>query len=172
MKYCDWDRLRGKLNHNWLPKSFISFLKAEKDALNDPSLLKNDIVAVLDQLQVWKTKQSSLLKFIKNAEEALSPRQLLDEHPLKNLSKEDRVWLGKVVHALYLRESGIKKKIKKLRNAILAVDGLVAFTTTRLKGEQICCPGNCGDDLLEKVIELSALISALPHAIHVPHGVL
>ncbi len=165
MKNKDWVKLRSKLHHDWLQNSFITFLEANQDCLNSTDSVNDEIDDILDQLLEWQNRHSKFLKFIEDAVEALSPRQLLNTPPLSNLCEEDRVWIGDLVHSIYLQKTQINSTIKNLIKAFNKVDSLVNIVVSNLQGEHFAETDKCGEKLLNEIIVLSKQISALPNSI-------
>ena len=170
MRFNEWSKQRAKLHHSWLLVIYTTFLKANIDIVNSPSL-EADKENVLGQLLSWNTKRQSLLNLILNAEEALSPRQLLTEFPLNRLPESEIKWLSAVVHSVYLKQSSILLAVEQLKTTFKEVEVLIELAAAQLKGEIAILHETCGDELLQKVLELSAQISALPHTIQIPFGV-
>lgn len=171
MLFSEWDKQRSKLHHSWLLNKYVTFLKANKDLINSPLEMNGSDNDVLDQLLSWNTKKTAISDFINDADLSLSPRQLLNESPLDRLPEREKKSLAEVVHALFLQQSSISVTVSMLNKSFNEVDYMVALAAAHMKGELSSPSKSCGDDLLQKVLELSALISALPHSIQIPYGV-
>ena len=171
MEFREWDIQRAKLNHSWLLNQFITFLKSEKDAINAPHQDIHENTAIVEQLLGWNTRKSAIRDLISQSEAALSPRQLLYQHPLDRLPSEVKEWLADVVHAIYLQQSSVPNTVKKLESTFQVLDLLVSQSVASLNGEPVSSLNNNGDALLQYASLLSAQISALPHTIQIHFGV-
>ncbi len=101
----DWNNLRAKLHHDWLQKYFTLFdARAEEvhESIKGKRAVRADI---FKQFAVWQTKEDDFKVLIEDTVDALSPKQLLDGHPLNHMSGENKTWLGELIHALYLERA-------------------------------------------------------------------
>ncbi len=166
MKNSEWNKLRAKLHHDWLQNRYLTFLKSWKDCFDDVETCGPDRVDVLEQLLQWESKRGSFNDLISNAEEALSPRQLLYEPPIDRMSEENKEWLGDVIHALFCARTSIGNKMLELKLKMDEIDKIVDTITRALRGEM-----ESDDSRGEKVISIfsdfSKEISELPHEIQV-----
>lgn len=105
--------------------------------------------------------KQGLLSFVRSAEEALSPRQLLDDVPLNALREEHKAWLGPLIHELYCVRTDIRQKGAHLEAQIAVVDILVTGIADG-RGES-----GDGAKLYQACYELSEAISALPSEVQV-----
>lgn len=172
MLFSEWNKQREKLHHSWLLNIYITFLKANADIINCPAIDIVNVGNVLDQLLSWNTKKQALFNLILSAVEATSPRQLLDEIPLNRLPEPENKWLAEVIHSVYLKQSSILQTVDQLKITFKEVEELIARATAQLKGDVATPIVTCGDELLQKASVLSSQISALPHTIQIPYGVL
>ena len=121
---------------------------------------------VLEQLLQWENKRDAFKRFIDNSEEALSPKQLLYEPPLNRMTKENKEWLGEVIHALFLTRTGIKNKALELRVKMDEIDKIVD-TIARVLRVETESADSTGEKIISIFIEFSREISDLPHEIQV-----
>ncbi len=168
MTFLDWSKLRAKLHHDWLQKSYRNFLEANLNFLNDPGLClcQDELDDIIDQLLDWNTKQEKFQELIDGAEGALSPRQLMNEHPLVKMSQDDKQWLGDLVHCLYLERTNMVQIIDDICKTLGEVENLVSIAASHLRQKSGIASQN-GDALLQKIIILSMQMSSLPHDINV-----
>lgn len=162
MKNADWNNLRSRLHHDWLQRYFV-FLNARSEQLDD--MVKGNEEwrdDVKEQFIEWQEKSKMFKTLIDECEEALSPHQLLYEPPLDSMSQEDKDWLGKVIHALYLERTHIKESVASLKLLLAETDA--AFTAIMQGGSDKPSPVVYFMDTLTK---FSAAISKLPHTIQV-----
>ena len=162
----EWRHLRAKLHHDWLMNRYMTFLQAEMEVLNHPVGEIATRENVREQLLGWRRKRATLNKFIETTIDALSPRQLLLISPLNQLEKEDKEWLGALIHDLYLEKSGIEGPIAELRKIFLQTDELVTAISAMLALERDITIG-LGDLLLNKIKVFSRLISELPYDVQI-----
>ncbi len=166
MKNSEWKNLRAKLHHDWLQNRYLTFLKSWKECFDDIDACGPDREDVLKQILQWESKRESFNDLISNAEEALSPRQLLAEPPLDMMSDENKEWLGEVIHALYLARTGIKNKVLELKLKIDEIDKIVDSIAHGLKGER-ASDDSRGEKVISAFTDFSKKISELPHEIQV-----
>jgi hypothetical protein len=115
----DWQLRRSQLNHHWLKNEFSRHLRAfitrlaarEPDPGRIAEFLKED-------WPMFAANHGALLDLLSSAEDALSPRQLIDLPPLSRCPQQTRYWLGRLVHALWLARSPIREKVRNVRRAL------------------------------------------------------
>ncbi|MCI0560964.1 MAG: hypothetical protein MN733_20960 [Nitrososphaera sp.] len=158
MKNHAWLALRGQLNHDWLQNRYLTFLSARQTSLDGRGLADQELRS---RLLEWRSKRDHFETLIRSIEEALSPRQLLDERPLKEMPAETKAWLGPLIHELYCIRSGIRETTARLAGKVAEVDALVTTLTER--------HGNRGaaEHLYQACQELSQTISELPSTVQV-----
>lgn len=160
MRDFDWNHLRSVLHHDWLQK-YITFLHARRDTLDEVSQGKAEWREdIKEQFLEWRGKAGLFKTLIDSCEEALSPRQLLNELPLSSMPQENKEWLGEVIHGLYLERTQIKTAAASLKTLLEAVD---AAYENLLGGR--CDKGSPVGLFIDKITELSKAISKLPHNI-------
>ncbi len=171
MKNDEWKNLRAKLHHDWLQKYFTLF-DARADEMDGSIKGKRAVRAdIFKQFVVWQTKEHDFKVLIEETVDALSPKQLLDEHPLNRMSEKNKTWLGELIHALYLERAEIKNKISELNVKFAAISETHAILTRLLKGENNELRKSSGDwpikRFYEDLREFSRMISLLPHEVQV-----
>lgn len=166
MKNTEWNNLRAKLHHDWLQNRYLTFLKSWKECFDDIDACGPDRNDVLEQLLQWKNKRAAFKRLINNSEEALSPRQLLDEPPLDRMSDENKAWLGELIYAFYLARTGIKNKVLELKLRIDEIDEIVDAIAHTLKGEMESDDSR-GERIISVFSDFSKEISELPHEIQI-----
>ena len=166
MKNSDWNTLRAKLHHDWLQNRYLTFLKSWKECFDDAYACGLNRNEVLDQLLQWRCKRDAFMKLLDEAEDALSPRQLLYEPPLNRMSKENKEWLGEVIHALYCGRTGIKDKGAMLNSMMAGIDRAVDAAAQFLKSGE---PKKHSPQsrIVPLFSDFSRKISELPHEIQV-----
>ena len=166
MKNSNWNNLRTKLHHDWLQNRYLTFLNSWKSCFDNPETCGTDKHEVLDQLLQWKGKRDAFVSLFNNAEEALSPRQLLYEPPLNQMSEENKEWLGEVIHALYCGRTGIKDKVAMLNSMMAGIDKAVDETAQFLKSGE-SKKHSPRSRIVPLFSDFSRKISELPHEIQV-----
>jgi len=167
MIYRDWARSRARLHHDWLHNRYLVFLASARDDLDDAGGrgVMNDDIA--DQLSQWWEKREQWAKWVIGAEDALSPRQYLDEPPLDTLPGYHKKWLGAVIHEFYCETCEIRSKTKAILDKLTEIDNLVTLCE-RQRDAGEARPERPGHLLAEKCHELSAQVSQLPHNVVLP----
>ena len=109
---CDWQRLRSRLNHDWLKNVYLKRLDSiisqieSRDSSNE-----NLIPQIDDALCQWRKHHEELDRLLLMAENRLSPRTFFEIEPLSQISPEHKAWLEPFTHGLWLFRSKIKEKI-------------------------------------------------------------
>jgi hypothetical protein len=142
------------------------FLSAWKDCFDGGQVDGRQKEEFLTQLGSWKEAKSSFEELLKGAEAALSPRQLLDERPLNSMAGEIKEWLGKVIHTLYCKRTGIREEIEQLWDLLRVVDETIWSAEKKMKGETVSYEVT-GDNVIRAVTKFSEAISELPHEIQI-----
>lgn len=158
----EWNNLRTRLHHDWLQNRFMTFLMSLKNS-SDPI---KDIDDVSEQLGDWRKKEAAFKTLIESAEDALSPRQLLDRYPLDAVPEESRIWLGGLIHSLYCQRTGIKESVLVLDSSISQINNAFNALLSALQSGKI--PEQSESAKTYKIFSVfSAQISKLPHGIQV-----
>lgn len=162
MKNAEWNTLRAKLHHDWMQK-YLTFLYARRDALDEMAAggieWREDIK---EQMLEWNEKKELFRKLLNSCEEALSPCQLFYEPPLKSMSKEDKEWLGEVIHGLYIIRTRIRETVSKLKEIFDEADKAFENLLQNRSEES-----SLAKFFMDKLTELSKELSKLPHGIQV-----
>jgi len=135
-----------------------------KDCFNNVQNCEADKGDLLEQLLQWKSKRDAFNMLIAHAEEALSPRQLLYEHPLNRMSEENKKWFGEVIHGFYCLKTKIKDKMSELQAKMNEIDQLVDSAALILR-ENNNAQKLTGDKIINAFMDFSKSISELPHDI-------
>jgi len=171
MKKDEWKNFRAKLHHDWLQKYFTLF-DARADEMDESIKGKRVVRAdIFKQFAVWQDKEHDFKVLIAETVDALSPKQLLDEHPLNRMSGENKTWLGELIHALYIERAKIKDKINELNSKFASIAESHTILMRLLKGENNELRKRAGDwpikRFYENLKEFSRMISLLPHEVQV-----
>lgn len=131
----DWQQLRDALNHHWLRSEFPRHTEAFMVRLmaREPDLRRLGEFAEEDWVK-WIVNRDDVFKLLDSAEDALSPRQLLDRPPLAGCDAETKGWLGALVHALWLVRTRIREKVRSARDALNDADALYRRLDPLLRG--------------------------------------
>ncbi|OPY80202.1 MAG: hypothetical protein A4E65_01552 [Syntrophorhabdus sp. PtaU1.Bin153] len=167
MKYSEWARLRAMLHHDWLQNRYLTFLSAWVNCFDEMQTNKDTAKEILMQLRLWSEKKSSFCELLRNAENALSPRQFLETPPLSTMLKEDRQWLGDVVHTLYCQRARVQERVEDMFDLMDQVDKVITTAETTVRGEETGAKVNV-DSIITAVMRFSKAIGELPHEIQLP----
>lgn len=172
MRYNKWNKLRTRLNHDWLQNSYITFLMARAEYI-DRSLVTGSAIRedIVEQFVEFSHRKKELEKLIKNTVAALSPAQLLEEPPFTCMPEDDKRWLRMVVDILYRKRTGIEKKADELQTKLKSTANTHAVLAKILKHREQKLMNLAGKELFKhfsiQIQELSRLISALPNKVQV-----
>lgn len=166
MKFDEWNKLRGKLNHDWLQNRYLTFLKAWILSCSDTARCSSEnMEEISDQLGQWLQKRDLFVALIRNTENALSPRQLFESRPLCDMADDKKEWLGNLVHNLFISRTSIRHKIELLESMLLEVDKSVDLAVQAFgKGDNNY---KLGENLNQSAMKLSRAITDLPRSIQV-----
>lgn len=171
MNNADWNNLRSRLHHDWLQKYFTLF-DARADEMDRGIIEKKLIRAdILKKFDAWQAKEPDFEALINEAVFALSPKQLLDEHPLSRMPDDDKAWLGDVIHALYLERTKMQDKLVELAGMLSSICLTHALLKKLLQGENGELREKAGERPVKRFYgemrEFSRVISSLPHEVQV-----
>lgn len=120
-----WQLQRGELNHRWLTNQFlVSYVRGSLLAIlasPDPDADVLEEFAARDWPS-WAKRRRELESLLDSAEDALSPRQLLEHTTLVGESREVMPWLTGVVHAAWLARTAVRDRIANAKDALADVD--------------------------------------------------
>ena len=144
-----WQARRNKFNHDWLKNKFLNSFddfivelgESRLDITRLSEFLEKDFVA-------WESRQQDAQWIVESFEDSMSPRRLLEALPLNHCDDETHVWLGNLVHGLWLTRYPVKHKIKESQDALAAVNKMYEKITRELEQS--------------RPIELTKLIALLP----------
>ncbi len=149
-----WLHQRANLNHRWLQNEYSIFLYR----LASGGVLTKEWA---NRLNEWKNRHDELVFFVENSELALSPKQLLNVYPLSELHEQHREWLEPLIHEYYCSRSGIRNKIKQLKEKISEVDRILITFQVGISQPE------AGKEMYQLCLKLSEMISVLPKEIQI-----
>lgn len=96
MKRLDeWQRQRGRLNHDWLNWTFLPFLGMAiniiEGAFEDSTYL--DVLEWHKNIDLARLNLKDISTLVSDAPQALSPARLVDEPPICHLDPSTKEWL-------------------------------------------------------------------------------
>jgi len=172
MKNMNWNKKRARLHHDWLKNSYIMFLMARVEYLDNAIESRSSVRSdVIDQFLKFQDREIELEKLIGETVDSLSPAQLVYEYPLVSMEKDNKKWLAEVVHTLYCERTGIERKVEELKNKLQTIKNLYNLLAIIIKGENGELLEKAGDKPFMKyrfeVQELSMMIASLPHEVQI-----
>ena len=152
-----WQAKRTNLNHDWLKNVYLTALEkwvnVLDDRVDDPGF-ERDFLS--ERFSQWPERQQSAERLIVSFESDMSPKTLLDRPPLQRCRPETKVWLGSLIHALWLSRQEVAAMIRDAKEHMETADALYkqldAALVTRL--------GTCLDDLRPLRDDFAAFYSA------------
>jgi hypothetical protein len=154
-----WRNKRSHLNHDWLQVDYLTFTRAWRGEITTMGHGGPFSEGIKEQVLGWRDKAAEWREFIVDAEEALSPRQLLSGPPLEEMPDEQKGWLGDMLHEVYCAKTGIRERVDQLINRLEEINGLVDELTAGIAG------ADGGKRLYGACMEFSSMVSALPSRI-------
>ena len=130
----DWQRRRTKSNHTWLKNKFLNSFGDFIGQLNKsvPNLVRMSKF-LREDFPAWKTHQQDFQWLVQSFENSMSPRQLLESSPLNLCDDDTKVWLGSLVHGLWLSRYPVKGKVKESQDALGEVNKLYENLASELE---------------------------------------
>jgi hypothetical protein len=100
--YSNWQIAREHFNHDWLKNQYLPALESFRNILKGQVQREHSDRDFWEiDLPQWEEHRAEADNLIREFEECMSPRVLLDDPPLCGLDKENKEWVGDVVHALW-----------------------------------------------------------------------
>lgn len=172
-----WQNRRGAFNHDWLRPKYLNRLDAFINRLEIPN---SDIFRLFrflnDDFPEWKKQQSKIEGLLETFEMEMSPKSLFKKEPLNHCDNETRIWLGQLIHALWLARYPVKEWIHAGQNAFRNVNDQYNNIVKILKSKKLDCESEDYRTTLKPLTpdflqfkkaceELSQAIGMFPHYI-------
>jgi hypothetical protein len=127
----EWQRRRGRLNHDWLKNQFspalgkwLNVIAGEVEDEGFGEHLRRSVLAE------WPEKRPEIATLLDDFLYEMSPRTLFREQPLSGCDDETKKWLGELVHQRWAEASETQALLKEavfcLEEADLAYRSLVS----------------------------------------------
>ncbi len=123
MSHADWQKRRGELNHDWLKGRYIPDLDRWLNLLG--GLVENQVFArefLTSVFPQWEELGRGAVALAQDFEHQMSPRCLLDRPPLFRRPVMIRLWLGELVHELWLKRYPVRDWTAHVTAAVAAAD--------------------------------------------------
>ena len=172
-----WQERRNAFNHDWLKNKYLNRLDAFIKRLKKPNSDTFRIIRFLnDDFSEWKKQQSEIENLLETFEMEMSPKSLFKKEPLNHCDNETRIWLGQLIHALWLARYPVKEWIYAGQNAFCNVNDQYNNIVKILKSKKLDCESEDYRTALKPLIphflqfkkaceELSRAIGMFPHYI-------
>lgn len=110
---ASWQKRRSEFNHDWLKNEFIIALGKWINILDGKVEDKEfEHTFILFTLSSWESHKEEAVALPRDFENAMSPRKLFESPPLSSCDLETKVWLGALIHELWLERYGVKQLVK------------------------------------------------------------
>lgn len=120
---CEWQRLRTKLNHDWLKNEYTKKLDGLIVQLQGRKKTNERLESYLNAyLSDWSSHHSDLKKLLFTIEKHLSPRTFFEQKPLSLISVEYSNWLIPITHSLWMTRNRIKETTQKAEELFVTAD--------------------------------------------------
>ena len=172
-----WQNRRSAFNHDWLRLKYLNRLDAFIKRLKMPN---SDLFRlcrfVEEDLLEWKRWRSEIEDLLETFEMEMSPKSLFKKEPLNRCDNKTRIWLGQLIHALWLARYPVKEWIHAAQNAFRNVNDQYNNIVKILKSKKLDCESEDYRTTLKPLIprffqfkqtceELSRAIGMFPHQI-------
>ena len=166
-----WERERSKLNHDWLKNEYLPRLGTWLNVLNGHvSRWAEEPVFVRQVLPQWADHRDAIRAMLDECANALSPVRVLEAIELPQRDPDTFDWLGGLIHALWLKRSGVRDIIGHAQDCLRRADAAyrciqeVVSEYTEQELAQAFMSERPGFEALEKACsELADAITSLPH---------
>jgi hypothetical protein len=177
MLISSWQNRRSAFNHDWLKNKYLNRLNAFLERLStsdsDPVRLSRFLN---DDFPEWKKQQSKVEDLLETFEMEMSPKSLFKKEPLNRCDNKTRIWLGQLIHALWLARYPVKEWIHAAQNAFRNVNDQYNNIVKILKSKKLDWKSEDYQTALKPLIprffqfkqtceELSRAIGMFPHQI-------
>jgi hypothetical protein len=119
----DWQSRRREFNHDWLKNRFTvalnSWLRLLDGAIEDSILEQSFVPEVLPQ---WEARHDQLNELVRDFEMEMSPRRLFREPPLSRCDEQTKLWLGDLIHRLWLSRVAVRELASAAHRCVSAAD--------------------------------------------------
>ena len=174
---ASWQNRRSAFNHDWLKNKYLNRLDAFINRLkvpdSDPFRLQRFLN---DDFSEWKKQQSEIENLFDTFEVEVSPKSLLKKEPLNRCDNETSIWLGELIHALWLECYPVKEWARSAVKAFQNADDQYNNIAEVLKSKNLNCESEDYRTALKPLIphflqfkqaceELSQAIGMFPHQI-------
>ena len=172
-----WQNRRSAFNHDWLKNKYLNRLNAFLERLNMPDSEPMRLFRFLnDDFPEWKKQQSKVEDLLETFEAEMSPKSLFKKEPLNHCDNETKIWLGQLIHALWLTRYPVKEWIHAGQNAFCNVNDQYNNIVKILKSKKLDCESEDYQIALKSLIpdflqfkkaceELSRAIGMFPHQV-------
>jgi hypothetical protein len=172
-----WQNRRSAFNHDWLKNKYLNRLDA---FINRLEISDSDIFRLFrflnDDFPEWKKQQTKIEDLLETFEMEMSPKSLFKKKPLNHCDNETRIWLGQLIHALWLARYPVKEWIHTAWNAFCDVNDQYNNIAEVLKSKKLNWESKDYRTALKLMIphflqfkkaceELSQAIGMFPHQI-------
>lgn len=147
-----WQEIRSEFNHDWLKNRYLTALDGWLRILDSNGKsrdLQLERTFVPLRLPEWEEQRVKATFLIQNFEQKMSPREMLNLLPLSRCEAATRLWLGDLVHELWLIRRPVKQWVAdadrclnaaedayvQLRNAMLSSHDLGSVEALRVFGQ-------------------------------------
>jgi len=168
-----WQTRRSAFNHDWLKNKYLNRLTGflERIKTPDPDIAR--LARFIEEdFPEWEVQRDEVLNLIASFEEEMSPRSLFEQEPLSRCDEDTKLWLGELVHALWMVRYPVKEWVSSARNATHMANSKYDHLAKEIKVQKESLQGNL-KSLLTPFLEFKGACDKLGKAISsFPHEVL
>ena len=128
-----WQKQRSRFNHDWLKNQFLAalarWLNLLDDLIEDPEFERTFVPTILSQWELQRVEAQSLAS---RFEQEMSPACLLDQPPLARFGEQDKAWLKRLVHNLWLQRYAVLAQVNATLATIRDADVIYVAIQQRL----------------------------------------
>jgi hypothetical protein len=164
----DWQRRRGRLNHDWLKNQFLTALShlenIGRDLVEDPEFPLRFHRDILPQ---WQERRKEILDLGLRFEEEMSPRVLFRCEPLSLIPGMQEDWMIQLIHALWWVRVRPDRLLSALYNALENCDRAWHVLSTQPPNSTAPIDPEPVHDFRVACLTLAHVISSYPTSISV-----
>lgn len=118
-----WQQHRSELNHDWLKNRFIvplnSGVSLAIGEIEDERLAEHLLNEVVPR---WLELSAALGRLIETFEGSMSPQQVITRNPFLRFDQLATVWIGELVHQLWIVRYNVPELVQSARTALARAD--------------------------------------------------
>lgn len=152
-----WQKRRSAFNHDWLKNRYMpalaKYLNLLEGRVEDEEFERSFVSNILPE---WEEHRGEALALAVDFERDMSPRLLFESRPLSRCDEATRLWLGDLLHALWLRRHPVRRWVEAAEAATARADEAYTWLRDTLRD----CPAPGSADATRRYLKQFAELRA------------